>query len=117
MLLGLLIWATVRSMSRPRSIFSSYVRLLASHLQLLALLLSFRFQWPEAVARLLAALSSVSDAPNSLLSLDCLLEAFVPSLPHFYSRVLLYVLLLPALGLLALGFISWVNWPCFISNE
>ena len=72
-LLGLLIWLTVKSMSKPRSLFSSYVRLLASHLQLLGLLLSFRFQWPQSVAALLAAFSTVADAPSRLLSLDCLL--------------------------------------------
>ena len=111
-LMGLLIWTTVRSMARPRSLFSSYVRLLASHLQQLALLASFRFDWPQEVAQLLAAFSSVADAPSQLLSLDCLLSSLVPILPRFYSWVLLYSVLLPAFGLLSLGFVAWVDWPC-----
>ena len=111
-LLGLLLWATVRSMTRPRSLFSSYVRLLASHFQLLALLATFRFQWPAAVSNLLATFASVADAPSQVLSLSCLLSALIPGLPSFYSKVLLYVLLLPAAGLISIALAVGCKWPC-----
>ena len=110
-LMGLLIWMTVRSMSKPRSLFSSYVRLMASNLQLLGLLLSFRFQWPHSVARLLAAFSTIADAPSQILSLDCLLASLLPSFPRFYGRFLLYVVIFPALGLLAIGLVSYIHGP------
>ena len=105
-LIGLLIWATVRSMAKPRSLFSSYVRVLASHLQMLSLLATFRFQWPGPVARLLEVFSTVADAPSQLLSLDCLLVEIAPGFPLFYAKLMLTVLVLPTGGLVALALIS-----------
>ena len=111
-LTGLLLWATVRSMARPRSFFSSYVRLIASHLQLLTLLASFRFQWPQAVSDFLAIFASVTDAPSQLLSLNCLLSAMASGFPSFYSRVILYVLFLPLTGLALIALAIGCRWPC-----
>ena len=112
-LLTLLIWATVRSMSKPRSLFSSYVRLLASHFQLLALLLSFRFQWPGSVSSLLAAFSSVADAPSQLLSLDCLFKGSVTTMPSFYTRLILITILLPLMGFLTISVSVGISYSCF----
>ena len=74
-LLSLFIWLTLRSATKPRSNFSIYFRLVVSHVQLLMLVASFRFDWPGPVRSLLALFESVADAPQQLFSLDCLFQS------------------------------------------
>ena len=91
-LLWVFIWLTLRSSSKPRSSFSIYFRLVVSHVQLLMLVASFRFEWPGPVRSLLAVFESVADAPQQLFSLDCLFQEFGSAsgieLPRFYGLLL-----------------------------
>ncbi len=109
--LFLLVCLTLRSMAKPRSLFSVYFRLLLNHLHLLMLLASFRFDWPPAVAAFLSFFEAVADAPQELLSLDCLLAQLAPSasgFSRFYARLLAFVVVLP---LLTIGAVLAV-WAC-----
>lgn len=55
---------TRRSMTRPRSVFSIYLKILLNHAQLLMLLSTFRFDWPAAIKSLLAIFETLTDAPK-----------------------------------------------------
>ena len=61
------------SMTKPRSVFSIYLKILWNHTQLLILLATFRFDWPLVVKRFLTLFQAVSDAPQELFSFECLL--------------------------------------------
>ena len=87
-LLVLFLWLTLRSMAKPKSHFSIYFRLLVSHGQMLMLLASFRFDWPQQVKAFLSFFESVTDAPRELFSLDCLLS-HIPPLPGVYNFFLI----------------------------
>ena len=77
-------------MIRPRSLFSAHFKLILNHVQLLLLLASFRFDWPPRVKQFLSFFESVADAPQELLSLDCLFGS-ISTLPRFYNFLLLHL--------------------------
>ena len=73
-----LIWlirATLQSTKQQRSEFSVLFKILANHLQLVALVLTFELDWPESVKTFSALAQPVADVASRIVSIDCFVSS------------------------------------------
>ena len=90
---------------------SAFFKILASHLQLLLLTLSFELDWPSHVSSLRDITEPVADVASRLLSVDCFLEASKLSSLTLDGLKAVYVYLLTYLALpLAVMGLSYLFW-------
>ncbi len=88
--LVLLIKMTLASVNNRKSVLSIYVKILLNHLHLIILVASFELDWPAQVKAIFDTSKSIADAPSQMLSVDCLLDTSVSSIPRFYVYLLMY---------------------------
>ena len=105
----LLVKATLAANRTGSSKFSPLFKVLANHMQLLVLVLSFELDWPPQVQELLGVLQPAADIAERVFSLDCFLSRGIgieegAVVPRVYAYLLLYLLLPVLLVLLSLLF-------------
>ena len=100
---------TLHSINAEKSELSVFLKLLLTHLQLMALVASFPLNWPPEVQSFFQLSQSMADAPSQLFSLDCLVLSF-STLPRFFVYLLFYSLL--SLALILLSYSVWACISC-----
>ena len=120
-LLVILIRATLQSMKHQHYLSSVYFKILANHLQLVLLTLSFNLDWPNQVKMMFEVTQPVVDVASRVISLDCFLDSskiyahFFSSSKHEESlHVYIYLLVYLALPIASVG-LSLLFW--FLYNR
>lgn len=105
-------------MKNKNSLLSVYFKILANHLQLVLLTLSFELDWPDQVQILFDITQPVVDVASRVISLDCLLESGksldLPLANGGLKNVYIYLLVYLLLPLIVVGF-STLFW--FLYNR
>eukprot|EP00474_Spongospora_subterranea_P008032 CRZ08490.1 hypothetical protein [Spongospora subterranea] len=81
--------STMKASSQPKAVHSIIIKIVMSSIQLNALALSFRFQWPDSVQKTMAVQSKAADVGQSILSVDCFLGSIDVS--PFYIQSALFM--------------------------
>ena len=118
-LIIVLIRTTLSSMKNQRSIGSVYFKILANHLQLIVLTLSFELDWPDQVKAFYSITQPVVDVASRVISLDCFLgsgKQLVTLGEEGVKSVFIYLLLFLLLPLLCVA-LSLLFWLLYIRGN
>ncbi|TNV88113.1 hypothetical protein FGO68_gene1765 [Halteria grandinella] len=70
----LLVIANLSSASKEKNNLPVYLRILLNHFQVLSLVVSFNFEWPQKILEFYKDLKIVTDAQSQVLSVDCFID-------------------------------------------
>lgn len=63
-----------------------------NHVQVIMLISSFKFEWPEEIIEFFNASKSVANAPQEIFSIDCFIQSSIGKpLKRFYIYLIIYV--------------------------
>lgn len=108
----LMVRSTLAGAAAKKSNTSVFMKILMNHFQLILLVSSFNFQWPEQLETFFAATSPVSQASTQVISIDCFMAAkasFASGSDSYFQTYYLKLLIFALLPVL-LGFISYTVW-------
>ncbi|TNV74984.1 hypothetical protein FGO68_gene9839 [Halteria grandinella] len=104
----ILVRSNLKSSVKIKNYLPVYLRILVNHLQLVALVGSFDFNWPEQFVTFFKGLQPLSDAQAQILAVDCFLEQDEQSdgkRPYYYKTIVLFVL---PIVLILVSFAAWM---------
>ena len=105
----LLVRSSLYSVDVKKPLHAVYYKIFMNHFQLIAAVSSIDFSWPAEIATIISSQQKISDAPATVLSVDCLLMdlAFgdAPKVRLNYVRIVMYAFL--PFGILVA---SWLYW-------
>lgn len=98
--------STLNSATEIDPVYSVYLKIFTNHIQIVGLISHIDFDWPTVIDKFQNSESELSQAQERLLSFDCLLQYRDPdpTMPVYYQKLLVYILLPVLLSLGALTF-------------
>ncbi|TNV88247.1 hypothetical protein FGO68_gene13755 [Halteria grandinella] len=92
--------STLNSATQPKNTTSVYMKILMNHFQLILLVSSFNFQWPEQLESFFKQTGTVSEAGTQVVSVDCFLNSKssigLDNINYFYTffvKLLIFALI------------------------
>jgi len=88
------------------------MKILMNHFQLILLVSSFNFQWPEQLEVFFSSTSPVSEASTQVVSVDCFMSekaAFTQSEGNFFKTYFIKLIIFAILPLM-LAVVSYLFW-------
>ena len=84
----IIVFASIKSASKPKALHSVYLKMLMNYLQLVMLMGSFNLSWPTLTKQLLDMQDSAGGFPERLFSVNCLTDNFDEN-KAFFTKVAL----------------------------
>ena len=114
-LFAFMVRSTLNSAAQPKNLTSIYMKILMNHFQLILLVSSFNFKWPEQLEVFFKQTAPVSEASTQVISIDCFLTGTSKTATSiisndgnyfhtFFVKLLIFALLPLILGSVSYGF-------------
>jgi hypothetical protein len=84
---SLMVYTTMRSAMKPKSLKSIYMKILLNHFQLVSISALFNLEWPREVLTFLQGQEGIGVVADQILSIDCLLIGYTN---HNYTEDIYY---------------------------
>ena len=95
LIVTLLVILTIKGSTKKRDEISVYYRILVNHFQILAIIYSFRLNWPTLFNGIFEPAEKTGEVYQQFISFDCLIDLRTDDdltanpLPLFYYRIIL----------------------------
>jgi hypothetical protein len=110
----LMVYTTMRSAMKPKSLKSIYMKILINHFQLVSISASFNLDWPRLVLNVLQGQENIGVVTDQILSIDCLLSGYTNDnhTEYVYYTKLIIAVFLPIVIIIACTII-WGIVSCY----
>ncbi|TNV88052.1 hypothetical protein FGO68_gene16006 [Halteria grandinella] len=97
LIIVLFVWTNLRSTGKEKNYLSVYLRIMVNHLQVVTLVASFQFDWPDQFQEMYKGLQPVSDAQSEIVSVDCFLSQYkqvseTDTRPFYVKTIAIFIL-------------------------